>query len=125
MDSVSIGSTYTTKEAQPQAGGGGDRKDEALASKLHRDLLAVVACWEQQGNHCAKVKDGKVKVEVWLDRTLSRSELEHLFAVGLAPEQNKTAIFAGKSTSIRGTIAVDKLGELARQSGVRLISLAK
>ena len=110
---------------QPQAVSTVQRKDEVLAAKLHRDLLAVVECWKQQGSHCAQVKDGKVKVEVWLDRQLVRSELEQLFAAGFVPDQNKSAIFAIKATSLRGTIAVDKLDELARQPGVRLISLAK
>jgi hypothetical protein len=100
-------------------------KDGDLASKLHRDLLEAVDCWKQKQSACAKVKDGKVHVEVWLERSLTRTEMEQLFSAGLVPDQNKNAMFAAKLTSVRGIIAIDKLAELSKQTGVRLISLAK
>jgi Ca-activated chloride channel homolog len=99
-------------------------KDEALAGKLHSDLLAVAKC-AKQGSKCDHVSGGKVHVEVWLERSLTRTELEQLFAAGLTPDQNKNTLFAAKLTSLRGTIAVEKIGVLAALPGVRLISLAR
>ena len=100
-------------------------KDADLASKLHRDLLEVADCWKEKRGQCADVKDGKVHVEVWLERNLTRTEMEQLFSAGLVPDQNKNSLFAAKLSSVRGTIAIDKLAELSKQTGVRLISLAK
>jgi Ca-activated chloride channel family protein len=111
-------------EVQQSAQAPRELKDEALAGKLHRDLLEVVKCADQK-RKCDGVANGKVHVEVWLERSLTRAELEQLFAAGLAPDQNKNALFAAKQTSVRGTIAVEKIGILAAQAGVRLISLAK
>jgi Ca-activated chloride channel family protein len=99
--------------------------DRSLSLKLHRDLLESYNCWTAKRGNCAGVKDGKVKVEVWLDRSLTRTEMEQLFAAGLQPEQSKNALFAAKASSIRGVIEVDKLPALARLSGVRLVSLAR
>ena len=44
---------------------------------------------------------------------------------GLNPEQDKSQIVGAKLTSVRGTIDVNKLPNLAKQKGVRLVSLAK
>jgi Ca-activated chloride channel family protein len=113
------------RQEAPKAAPAKESKDVDLASKLHRDLLEAVNCWKQKRGNCTEVKDDKVHVEVWLERSLTRSETEQLFSVGLVPDQNKNALFAAKLTSVRGIIAIDKLTELSKQPGVRLISLAR
>jgi Ca-activated chloride channel family protein len=101
------------------------KKYEDLSLKLHRDLLETYNCWNAKRGNCVGIKDGKVKVEVWLDRSLTRTEMEQLFAAGLQPEQSKNAVFAAKLASVRGVIEVDKLPALAKLPGVRLVSLAR
>jgi Ca-activated chloride channel family protein len=113
------------RQEQAKAAPANESKDSYLASKLHRDLLEVVNCWKQKRGNCQNIKYGKVHVEVWLERSLTRTEMEQLFSAGLAPDQNKNALFAAKLASVRGTIAIDKLAELSKQPGVRLISLAE
>jgi Ca-activated chloride channel family protein len=100
-------------------------KDVDLSTKLHSDLLQAYNCWKWKQSNCAGVKDGKVRVEVWLDRSLAKNEMEKLFSAGLKPEQDKSIIFATSATSVRGTIDLDKLPKLAKLAGVRLVSLAK
>jgi hypothetical protein len=100
-------------------------KDIDLSAKLHRDLLETYNCWKAKSTNCAGVKDGKVRVEVWLDRSLAKNEMEKLFSAGLKPEQDKSIIFATNATSVRGTIDLDKLPKLAKLATVRLVSLAK
>ena len=68
---------------------------------------------------------GKVQVEVWLEPGIGQGDLEKLFRAGLKPEQDKSQIVGAKLTSVRGTIDVNKLPNLAKQKGVRLVSLAK
>jgi hypothetical protein len=107
----------------------GRRKDEEkellLSTKLHSDLLEAYHCWKSKQANCAGVKDGKVRVEVWLEPSVRQGDLERLFRAGLNPEQDKSQIVGAKLTSVRGTIDVNKLPNLAKQKGVRLVSLAK
>jgi Ca-activated chloride channel family protein len=100
-------------------------KDVDLSAKLHRDLLETYNCWKAKSTNCVGVKDGKVRVEVWLERSLAKSEIEKLFGAGLKPEQDKSIIFATGVISVRGTIDIDKLPKLAKLATVRLVSLAK
>jgi Ca-activated chloride channel family protein len=107
----------------------GRRKDEEkellLSTKLHSDLLEAYHCWKSKQANCAGVKDGKVRVEVWLEPSVRQGDLERLFRAGLNPEQDKSQIVGAKLTSVGGTIDVNKLPNLAKQKGVRLVSLAK
>jgi hypothetical protein len=100
-------------------------KDVDLSTKLHRDLLESYNCWKAKHGNCAGVKDGKVRVEVWLDRSLAKDEMEQLFSAGLKPDQDKSILFATSAMNLRGTIDLDKLPKLAKLATVRLVSLAK
>jgi hypothetical protein len=100
-------------------------KDADLSTKLHRDLLETYNCWKSKQATCAGVKDGKVRVEVWLESGIARDQLNRLLSAGLKLEQDKSIAFATGATSVRGTIDLAKLPNLAQLAGVRLVSLAK
>ncbi len=71
------------------------------------------------------MKDGKVRVEVWLESGIAKDQMNRLLRAGLEPERDKSILFATSATSVRGTIDLDKLPTLAKLAGVRLVSLAK
>ena len=103
----------------------GQSKDIDLSAKLHRDLLETYKCWKSKQTNCGGVKDGKVRVEVWLESGIAKEQMNRLLSAGLKLEQNKGMAFAAAATSVRGTIDLDKLPNLAKLAGVRLVSLAK
>jgi Ca-activated chloride channel family protein len=100
-------------------------KDVDLSTKLHRDLLETYSCWKSKQANCAGMKDGKVRVEVWLESGIAKDQMNRLLSAGLKLEQDKSIAFATGATSVRGAIDVGKLPNLAKLAGVRLVSLAK
>jgi Ca-activated chloride channel family protein len=105
--------------------GDGQSKDADLSAKVHRDLLETYDCWKSRRGNCAGVKDGKVRVEVWLESGIAKEQMNRLLSAGLKLERDPSSIFATGATSVRGTIDLDKLPNLAALTGVRLVSLAK
>jgi Ca-activated chloride channel family protein len=131
-ETIAVTDEATTVNTQTSAvmvnNGSRDKKDKNevdLSTKLHSDLLQAYNCWKSRQANCSGVKDGKVRVEVWLERSLAKNEMEQLFSAGLKPEQDKSIVFATNAKSVRGTIDLDKLPKLAKLAGVRLVSLAK
>ena len=94
---------------------------DALAAKLHPSLLAAYECWKKGSSQCDGVQKGTVKVQVWLTAA-SPELLARVRAAGLAMAESNALAASG---AYLGTIALEKLPELAKLEGVRLIALQK
>jgi Ca-activated chloride channel family protein len=127
VDVFSASEAVGVADAMRHKNGRGDAqfRDVDLSTKLHRDLLAAYNCWKSKQANCAGVKGGKVRVEVWLESGIAKDQMNRLLSAGLKLEQDKSIAFATAATSVRGTIDLDKLPNLAKLAGVQLVSLAK
>jgi hypothetical protein len=127
VDVFSASEAVGVADAMRHKNGRGDAqfRDVDLSTKLHRDLLAAYNCWKSKQANCAGVKGGKVRVEVWLESGIAKDQMNRLLSAGLKLEQDKSIAFATGATSVRGTIDLAKLPNLAQLAGVRLVSLAK
>lgn len=100
------------------------KEKDALESKLHPALLTVYECWKKSGQNktasCAGVVNGKVKIQIWLDDNAVANQ-QKLAAAGFASQIG----FYKAGAPITGTVAVEKLHELANMQGVKLLALAK
>lgn len=121
-DAVSVAGAEAPREMRQKRT---DEQEKDVAQKLHSSALKAYQCWKSGNRNCAGVKDGKVVVDVWLEQTASQPLLNELARVGLVGERQSTMVIAALAKSVRGTIAVEKLPELAKLAGVRLVSLAK
>ena len=106
-----------------------ETKDEArrqlLNTKLHPALLAAYKCSVEMGSkHCDGVKDGKVKVQIWLDNATPQLKQELANAGLLIDGKTKGPQFA-TGLQLLGEVAIDRLPQLAAVAHVKLIALAK
>ncbi len=89
-----------------------------LESKLHPGLLKAFDCWKKSGASCTEVRDGKVKVQIWLTGA-SQAVVGRIKALGF-----EVAVSAHKEgESLSGTLPVDKLPDLARMAEVKFVRL--
>jgi len=118
--------------AQPQASASGtggiapantlsdEEKDRKQAdAKLHPALQSALACWESAKasgttGSCGLVQQGRVQVEITLNRKTNLAELQKLGFVRIRESAD------GKTVS--GNIAVETLRELAALDSVRYVA---
>jgi Ca-activated chloride channel homolog len=100
-------------EKQPATG------RDLLASKLNPGLLEVFDCWKKSGIGCKSAPDGKVKIIVFLSDG-SSNVVNQLKALGFEVTEVRTT-----DKAVVGTLAVEKLEELAKLTEVRFVSLAR
>lgn len=89
-----------------------------LESKLHPGLLQAFDCWKKSGAGCTEVRDGKVKVQIWLTGA-SAAVIDRIKALGF--EVKVAAHKEGESLS--GTLPVDRLPDLASIAEVKFVRL--
>jgi Ca-activated chloride channel family protein len=99
------------EEARPS----GSRRQ--METKFHVKLLAVWDCWQKDPANCPQVKDGKLKIKIWLSDD-SQAVLSQLKQLGLdVIEQNASGKY------VIGTLAVGQLEALSRVREVKLAAL--
>ena len=95
----------------------GDRK--VLESKLHPSLVEVWDCWQKNQKECGFVRDGKVKIQVWLTGD-SQAVLDQLKALGFELGEHRRG-----ERSVVGKLPVGQLQALTNLPEVKFAGLVK
>jgi Ca-activated chloride channel family protein len=94
------------------------RDKKAMDSKFHPALVEVWNCWKKNPANCKSVRDGKVKIQIWLSHNTPEA-LAQLKALGFEQQTGKGEKF------LTGAIPVAQLEALSKLTEVKFVGLAK